>query len=102
MRIFVLLFIFMMPALAICSATYAKSPTEIGKPVCAHFDDNAKSAPRASTSTEAAATTTAIATNANPSIPGGAAPAQPKGGASGFARPHNAPRWQTFLPGMFK
>lgn len=112
MRAFVLLLVFVMPALAACSVAVANplnAHSEIGKPVCAHFDDNAKPASRATD--DAAATTAIVATATATSVgTGTAAPAtagntgtqQVKGGSSGLNRPHTAPHWQTFLPGMFK
>ena len=60
----------------------------------------------------AAASANPVAANANTAAVAATAPviatarnatAQPKtGGTSGMMRQHDAPRWQTFLPGMFK
>ena len=108
MRTFVLLLLFSIPPLAACGVAYAKTSTEIGKPVCTHYDDATK-AERPATSAGVApassitVTTVAVATAA-PSIanPGSATIKQKSGGTSGMMRPHDAPRWQTFLPGMFK
>jgi hypothetical protein len=100
MRTFVLLFVLVMPALGACGAAWAKTSADIGKPVCTHYDDNAKVAARASTDSPVAST--AAATTPAAQTSGNAATAQVKGGASGLMHPRNAPRWQTLLPGMFR
>ena len=108
MRTFVLLLLFAMPPLVACGAAYAKTTAEIGKPVCTHYDDASKSAQQAGVATAPA---TPVAATASPivvaTVPATAsvknASAQAKtGGTSSMMRPHDAPRWQTFLPGMFK
>jgi hypothetical protein len=108
MRTFVLLLLFSLPPLAACGVAYAKTSAEIGKPVCTHYDDAAKAQRSATSAGVAPANPTtvssvAIATVA-PSIvnAGSATTKQKSGGTSGMMRPHDAPRWQTFLPGMFK
>jgi type IV secretory pathway TrbL component len=108
MRTFVLLLLFTMPPLVACGAAYAKTTAEIGKPVCTRYDDATKPeqpatsagvAPASSTAT----TSPAVATTAPSTANAGSASAKPKsGGTSGMMRPHDALRWQTFLPGMFK
>jgi len=108
MRTFFLLLLFTMPPLVACSAAYAKTSTEIGKPVCTHYDDPAKPeqpvapagvVPASSTATVGPAV---AATAPSSAISGSATAKQKSGGTSGMMRPHDAPRWQTFLPGMFK
>ncbi|HEV2606608.1 MAG TPA: hypothetical protein VGT79_01375 [Xanthomonadaceae bacterium] len=108
MRTFVLLLLFTMPPLVACGAAYAKTTAEIGKPVCTHYDDAAKPAQPATsagvaTSSSTAAVGPVVATTA-PSVANvsSATTKQKSGGTSGMMRPHDAPRWQTFLPGMFK
>ena len=103
MRTFVLLFVLVMPALGACGAAWAKAPAEIGKPVCTHYDDNAKPTARASADANVISTaaSTSAPTSAAPTS-GNAATAQAKGGASGLIHPRSAPRWQTLLPGMFR
>ncbi len=113
MRTFALLLLLTMPPIVVCSAAYAKTSVEIGKPVCMHYDDATKSAQQSAVAV--ASTSQVAATAAAPAIAATAPPgssarnalaqpsAQPKtGGTSGMMRPHDGPRWQTFLPGMFK
>jgi len=109
MRTFVLLLLFTMPPLAACSAAYAKTTAEIGKPVCTHYDDATKPEQRATasagavTSSSPATAGAAVATTAPSTANAGSATTKQKsGGTSSMMRPHDAPRWQTFLPGMFK
>jgi hypothetical protein len=107
MRTFALLLVFTMPMLVACNAADAKVSNDIGKPVCTHFDDSAKPVQRAGVDAAAApagAVGTPVATTATATTVGASQPAaQVKGGGtSSLARPHGAPRWQTFLPGMFK
>jgi hypothetical protein len=107
MRNFALLLLLTMPPLVVCSAAYAKTSVEIGKPVCTHYDDAAKSAQQAVATApvnQVAATTSPVVVATAPVTSGVKnASAQPKtGGTSSMMRPHDAPRWQTFLPGMFK
>jgi hypothetical protein len=108
MRTFVLLLLFTMPPLAACSAAYAKTTAEIGKPVCTHYDDATKPEQRAAsagavTSSSPATAGAAVATTAPSTANAGSATTKQKsGGTSSMMRPHDAPRWQTFLPGMFK
>jgi hypothetical protein len=108
MRTFVLLLLFTMPPLVACGAAYAKTSTEIGKPVCTHYDDTVKAAQQATVSTASANT---VAATASPVVVATAptitsvknTSSQSKtGGTSSMMRPHDAPHWQTFLPGMFK
>jgi hypothetical protein len=103
MRTFVLLFVLVMPALGAGGAAWAKAPADIGKPVCTHYDDNAKAVARtaADATVSSAPTTTATASSAAPTS-GNATTAQAKSGASGLMHPRSAPRWQTLLPGMFR
>lgn len=108
MRTFFLLLLFAMPPLVACSAAYAKSTVEIGKPVCTHYDDATKPEQRA-TSTDVASASSpgtgspAIAATGPIAAGAGNVASQPKGGGtSGMMHPRTAPRWQTFLPGMFK
>ncbi len=97
MRTFVLLFVLVMPALGACGAAWAKAPADIGKPVCTHYDDNAKPVAR----TDAVASTLTASTTTTPAT-GNAAVVQAKSGAAGLMHPRSAPRWQTLLPGMFR
>ena len=103
MRTFVLLFVLALPPLVACGTAYAKaSSTDIGKPVCTHYDDAAKSADASAKSDPG---TASAATNGTATSPMAAAPAQPvvKGGGSSSAmHQHSSPRWQAFLPGMFR
>jgi len=108
MRTFVLLLLFAMPPLVACGAAYAKTTAEIGKPVCTRYDDAAKPERPATSAVVAPASPTpaiapAVATTAPSTATAGSANSKPKsGGTSGMMRPHDALRWQTFLPGMFK
>ena len=104
MRTFVLLLLFTMPPLVACSAAYAKTASEIGKPVCRHYDDTTKPEQRASSTGVATATASpAIAATVPATAGTGNISAQSKsGGTSGMMHPRTAPHWQTFLPGMFK
>jgi hypothetical protein len=105
MRTLALLFVLALPPLAACGAAYAKaSSADIGKPVCTHFDDAAKSAD-ASAKTDPGTASAANATNGTATSPMAAAPAQAtikSGGSSGALHQHSSPRWQAFLPGMFR
>jgi len=108
MRTFFLLLLFTMPPLVACSAAYAKTTADIGKPVCTRYDDATKPEQRA-TSTEAvsasatATSSPAVATTGPITAgTGNIAPQAKDGGTSGMMHPRTAPRWQTFLPGMFK
>ena len=108
MRTFVLLLALMMPPIVACSVVYAKtSSTDIGKPVCTHYDDAAKPAHQVAAETAAIVAPALAATNSaamTTAASGGGSGPQSKGGGgtAGSMRPHGAPRWQTFLPGMFK
>ena len=108
MRTFALLLLLTMPPLVACGAAYAKTSVEIGKPVCTHYDDAAKSAQQTVVATAPAnpvvATASPVVVATTPAITNiRNASAQPKtGGTSSMMRPRDAPRWQTFLPGMFK
>src|SRR5260221_2538603 len=68
MRTFVLVFVFVIPALAACSAAWAKAPADIGKPVCTHYDDNAKAVARATADATVSSAPTAT-TTATTSVP---------------------------------
>ena len=107
MRTFVLLLVLALPPLVACGAAYANTSTDIGKPVCTHFDDSGKPTSR---TTSAASTPTPAVSAANTPA---ASPVQPTtgmatatqakgGGTAGMLRPRSSPHWQTFLPGMFK
>jgi hypothetical protein len=105
MRALVLLFVFVLLAFVVHGVAYAKTPTDIGKPVCTHYDDNAKPAPRPNVEAGALPAPVAPPTTAYISTTpttGNVTTTQAKGSSSGFMRPRSAPRWQTFLPGMFK
>ncbi len=107
MRTFVLLLVFVMPALGACSAASAQTTPVIGKPVCAHYDDAAKPAAHAASATAAPTAATTTVTASTGAVPASNASAvgamQPKsGGTDGFGHARSGPRWQTFLPGMFK
>lgn len=108
MRTFVLLLLFTMPPLVACGAAYAKTSAEIGKPVCTHYDDAAKSEqPATSPSVSPASTIAAVspaigATSVSTVTAASTSTKQKSGGTASMMRPHDAPRWQTFLPGMFK
>ncbi|HTD28021.1 MAG TPA: hypothetical protein VK660_01390 [Xanthomonadaceae bacterium] len=115
MRTFVLFLALMVPPLVALGVAYGKSSTEIGKPVCTHFDDATKSAHHAvggaATTTSAstppvnsasAATTASTTTSTTASAGSAVAPQIKSGAATGSMRARGAPRWQTFLPGMFR
>jgi hypothetical protein len=108
MRTFFMLLLFTIPPLVACSAAYAKASTEIGKPVCTHYDEPAKpeqpvtSAGVLPANASVTATPAVVATAPSTASAGSATTKQKSGGTSGMMRPHDAPRWQTFLPGMFK
>ena len=108
MRTFVLLLVFAIPPLIACSAAYAKTATDIGKPVCMHFDESSKPASRitatATTTTPvSAARTKSIVAISTQSASNSAAATQSRGGgATDAMHGQNAPHWQTFLPGMFR
>ena len=112
MRTFVLLLVFAIPPLVACSAAYAKTSADIGKPVCMHYDDSSNPATRTGTATVAASSAasasvvhakTLVAAANQPAPANPANGAQPKGGGMSDAmRTRNAPHWQTFLPGMFR
>ena len=107
MRTFVLLLVLVMPPLVACGAAYANTSTDIGKPVCTHFDDNGKATSRVTSAAIAPTTAVSVATTpaASPAQPttGMATATQAKGGGTaGMLRPRSSPHWQTFLPGMFK
>ncbi|HTA65063.1 MAG TPA: hypothetical protein VK753_06125 [Xanthomonadaceae bacterium] len=101
MRTFVLLFVLALPPLAICGASYAKGSADIGKPVCTHYDDAASKATDAHTNAGAASAPVASASSATPASTIPAASAK-TGGTSSEMRQRNSPRWQAFLPGMFR
>ncbi|MEO8743301.1 MAG: hypothetical protein ABI365_08935 [Lysobacteraceae bacterium] len=108
MRSFVLLLVFAIPPLVACGAAYAKTATDIGKPVCMHFDESSKPTSRiAATATTATSVSTAntksMVSVPTPSAtnPVGAVQAR-DGGAVDAMRGQNAPHWQAFLPGMFR
>lgn len=100
MRTFVLLFVLTMPMFVVCSAAHAKasSDRDPSKPVCTHYDDASKSADGGGSSTTATATSTTsalTATSTQTSVK--------TGGSSSVMHQHNSsPRWQAFLPGMFR
>jgi hypothetical protein len=98
MRTFALLLLIALPPLLICGTAYAKSSTDFSKPVCSHYDDSAKAA-----SASADTTTAPAATNpAAPVAVAAATSATPPVKSGGTAHVRSAPRWQTFLPGMFR
>jgi hypothetical protein len=109
MRTFVLLLVLTLPPLVVCGVVSAKTAsTDIGKPVCTHYDDAAKSA-RTTSLESVAIIAPSIASATSPVVSttgvSAAASAQSKSGGtagSGSMRPRGAARWQTFLPGMFK
>jgi hypothetical protein len=105
MRTFVLLLAFAIPPLIACSGAYARTATDIGKPVCMRFDDAAKPASVVH-ATAVPAAPAAKAASLEPAVHAPVANAMATqnkgGGASDAMRPRAAPRWQTFLPGMFR
>jgi hypothetical protein len=100
MRTSILLFLLASPLLVASGAVLAKaSSTDIGKPVCTHYDDSAKQA--SSSAADSAASNSAPATASAPT----AAPAASvvkSGGTDSMTHPRQAPHWQTFLPGMYR
>ncbi len=105
MRAYALLLVFAMPPLLACGAARAKVATDMGKPVCVHYDDSSTAAPRSAAATSAPShptTSAGLASSAQPAATT-TAPAQPRSGSTPDAlRSHYAPHWQTFLPGMFR
>jgi hypothetical protein len=104
MRTFVVLLALLMPALAASGTAWAKSPAEIGKPVCTQYDD-AKSATHHGADAivgTAGTTTAAFAAAAAPPTSGPAPAGQAKGGSASVLHARGTPHWQTLLPGMFR
>lgn len=104
MRNFVLLLILAMPPLVACGAAHAKASADIGKPICSHYDDAIKApAARAPSDAQAdAAAPAAASPAATPAVAGTPVVAGKGGGTSSMTHTRAAPRWQTFLPGMFR
>jgi len=86
--------------LAACGAAYAKTSSDLGKPVCSHYDDSGKQP--ASSAAEAAAASPSGPTSAAVATTPAPAPVPRSSGGDSITRPRAAPHWQTFLPGMFR
>lgn len=98
MRHLVMLWVLALPSVLFCSNVFAATPAITGKPVCAHYDETAAASRRNDTPPAATAATSTR-------VDAGAATAPSllrSGGGSSDLRPHDAPRWQAFLPGMFR
>ncbi|MBS0194762.1 MAG: hypothetical protein JSR34_10995 [Proteobacteria bacterium] len=100
MRNAIVLFVLIAPMLAFGGVAHAATRTEIGKPVCNHYDETA---PKAATThaSPAPAASVAGAASVTPSV-GSSSGMIGSGGGSSELRPHDGPRWQAFLPGMFR
>ena len=100
MRTFVLLFVLTMPMFVVCSAAHAKasSDRDPSKPVCTHYDDASKSADGNQTTANTATTTATSVWTATSTQP----PAKTGGSSSVMHQHSSSPRWQAFLPGMFR
>lgn len=103
MRTLVLLFVLAAPSLMFCCAARAAASADLGKPVCTHYDDSSKAADGHANPAASGASTSTVAGSPAPS-PGGLSPATTakSGGSASDMRARNAPRWQAFLPGMFR
>jgi hypothetical protein len=101
MRKYLLLVALLATSNALAWSLDARPPT---KPVCDRIDlapakSTVKPAVPAHEDTTATTDSTAVATLP---IPTATSTPPRSGGAMGFSRGRNAPRWQSFLPGMFK
>ena len=104
MRNLALLFVLAMPSLVCAGVAHAAASADVTKPVCTHYDDtSSKAADARATQAASGASATGTVTGSAPS-PVTMAPASTikSGGSPTELRPHNAPRWQAFLPGMFR
>ena len=101
MRKFLLLVALLATSNAFAWSLDARAPTQ---PVCDRIDlapakSTVKPIIAAHEDTTATADSSVVAITPTPTI----TPTPPRtGGSMGFSRVRNAPRWQSFLPGMFK
>lgn len=101
MRAFVSLLLLSAPLLACAGFAHAAEPGQpVGKPVCAHYEGAAAKAADSRGKPVAASSPTAAASTAVTASSGGGL--RTLGGDGSELRPNNAPRWQAFLPGMFR
>lgn len=99
MRAFVSLLLLSAPMLACAGLAHAAEPGQVGKPVCTHYEGTATKPADTRNKPVSAAAASAASPSATPSSGSGL---RPLGGDGSELRPNNAPRWQAFLPGMFR
>ncbi len=99
MRRLVCLFVLFVPSLVFAGVAHAAVAGASSKPVCSHYEGNLPKAVVAKAATPAVPASSA-AVAATPAAP--AVPVRASGGDLTELRPHDAPRWQSFLPGMFR
>lgn len=100
MRAFVSLLLLSSPLLACAGLARAAEPGQVGKPVCTHYEGVA--AKPAGVRNKATGIGAAVGAAAAAPAPAAASGLRTLGGDSSDLRPNNAPRWQAFLPGMFR
>ena len=104
MRTFVLLIVLAIPLLVLGGIARAGAANDIGKPVCSHYDESASKSSDTHAMQQNANVAAAPGTSAGPSASTVLAPppTAKSGGSPTELRQHNSPRWQAFLPGMFR
>lgn len=99
MRRFVCLFIMIVPPLACAGVAEAAVTGVAGKPVCTHYEG---APPKAVTKTAPPVKAPAQAAVAASAPVAPAVSTRTSGDDMSDLRPHDSPRWQSFLPGMFR
>lgn len=100
MRTVILVGVLCIPSMVAFGNARAAAPVAVSKPVCAHYDETpASGRNNAATGTVVAASD---ATHPDTSVQTSPSLLRSGGGSSSDLRPHDAPRWQAFLPGMFR
>ncbi|MBS0211698.1 MAG: hypothetical protein JSR26_00775 [Proteobacteria bacterium] len=102
MRNTIVLFVLIAPSLAFGGVAQAATRGDVGKPVCNRYEEAAPKAAAHAAPTSSTASTVGAGTAANTSSGTATSGMIGSGGGSSDLRPHDGPRWQAFLPGMFR
>lgn len=101
MRAFVSLLLLSAPGLLCAGLANAAEPgLQAGKPVCSHYEGTTGTPVKPADSRAKPTSTNTAAGPAATATSGGGL--RTLGGDGSELRPNNAPRWQAFLPGMFR
>jgi len=98
MRTLILMSALILSPLLVCGSVHAKPAGDLGKPICTRYDEASKSKDASANADQGNAATTGSDTMAATAT----TTTSKVGGTAGAMHQHSSPRWQAFLPGMFR